>query len=513
LVYALCQPSTCNPAPTNEFGWYGTGLPVSSNAVKISTPGTASDYVWLSSPGQSKYFVPIELLTGTAGSLVRLPYVPNSMIMDRLANSLYFGSPYELMIVSTTNNALTKEDINVPGVVLAVSPDDSEVLINDQVRQEFYIYNVSSGTKTTFGGLGNAAAWSSDSKTLYITDNAALNSAACGTSTTSSVECGIIGHTDTLYVYSDSNWTTYALPPSPLPSSLPPGMLPSNTLSLPNPLPSNVAIASTMQTPALTIPSVGAYLRGSSTEAHTWCPSGTVGNYSSLTFFPLADTVPVQTDALVATTDGEHILGASVTGSVATLSDIDVTIPKYNCLTEVSGGTFLPLNNGDALSSLALTHTQNTLTLDPSKVNATAINQVIASPQSNLAFVTYTADATNTNAELPYYVPSTGSAAGTVGYLPLTGGSAISAPLAGAFTPDDTLFFVSTAGDNMLHTISVPLVTTDPANADQKTKLISPNLPACTPVSAGGVDSGCVFSGSGTIVPATVIAVKPRSTT
>jgi hypothetical protein len=493
-IYAICQPSSCNPAPTNEYGWYGTGLPVASNAVKITTPGTASGYVWLSSPGQSRYFVPIELLSGTAGSLVRLPYVPNSMIMDRLGTSLYFGSPYELMIASTANNTVTTENINVPGVVLAVSPDNSEVLINDQVLHEFYVYNVSASTKVTYSGMGNAAAWSPDSKTLYITDNAALNNAAAG----------IAGHTDTLYVYSESKWTTYNLQPSPLSSSLPPGILPTTTdQQITEVLPSNVAISSTVQTPAITIPSVGAYLRGSPTEAHAWCPSGTVGDYSSLTFYPWADTVPVQTDALVATTDGKHILGAAVSGGVTTLSDIDVTIPKFNCLyldTDSGYSANHELLNGELLSPLTLTHTQTTQTLDVSKVSATAINQVIASPQSNLAFVTYTAEASNTNAQLPYYVPGTG-----LGYVSLTGSSSISAPLAGAFTPDDTLFFVSTAGDNLLHYIDVSKLT--------DTKQVTPSLPACTPVAAGGVDTGCIFSGSGTVVPATAIAVKPRSTT
>jgi trimeric autotransporter adhesin len=506
-IYAICQPDTCNPAPTNEFGWYGTGLPVSSNPVTVTTPGTASGYVWLSAPGQSRYFVPIELLTNTVSSPVRLPYVPNSMVMDRLGNDLYFGSSHELMVVSTTGNTLTTENINVPGVVLAVSPDNSMVLINDQAQQKFYVYNVSGGTYTPFGGLGNAAAWSPDSKTLYITDNAALNS------TTSSLEQGITGHTDTLYVYSEKNWTTYALPSSPLSSTLPPGILPSS-VSLPNPMPSNVPLASTVQTPALTIPSVAAYLRGSPTEAHAWCPSGTVGNYSSVTFYPLADTVedasstPVQTDALVSSTDGEHILGAAVSGSVVALSDIDITIPKYNCLysdTDSGYSANHELLNGEILSPLTLTHTQNTQTLDSDKVKATAINQVIASPQSKLAFVTYTADANNTNAELPYYVPVSGSAFGTLGYVSLTGSSAISAPLAGAFTSDDTLFFVSTAGDNLLHYISVPTLT--------DTKQLSPDLPACTPVASGGTDAGCIFSGSGTVVPATAIAVKPRSTT
>jgi hypothetical protein len=502
-VYAICQPPSCNPSPINEVGLYGTGLSVSSNPVTITTPGTTSDYVWFGAPGQSQYFASVDLLTGSAGSPIRLPYVPNSMIMDRLGNNLFFGSPQELMTYNTATNSLSKENTNLPGVVLAVSPDSTQVLINDQVRHLFYIA-AGTGT-TTFGGMGNAAAWSPDSKTLYITDNAALNNAAEG----------ITGHTDTLYVYNQNNWTTYALPPSPLSSSLPPGVLPPTVGYSPaSVLPENVAISGTMQTPALTIPSVGAYLRGSPTEAHTWCPSGTIGDYTSMVFYPLADTVdssstvPVQSDAQVATTDGQHILGAAVTTSGAVLSDIGVTIPKLNCLSQDSEGNYLPMGYGDALMPLSMTHTLSQVPL--SGVSPTAINQVIASPASNLAFVTYTAAETNANATLPYYLPATSSAPYTLGYIPLTtqsGGTSPIAPLAGAFTPDDKLFFVSTAGDDMIHFISVPLVTTNPAGAD--TKQISPNLPACSPAT----DHGCTFSGSGTTVPATFIGVKTRSTT
>ena len=91
-IYAVCQPPTCNPSPINEIGIYGTGLPVSSNPVTVTTPGTASDYVWFAAPGQSQYVVPVELLTGTVGSTVRLPYVPNSMVMDRWA-TIFTSAP------------------------------------------------------------------------------------------------------------------------------------------------------------------------------------------------------------------------------------------------------------------------------------------------------------------------------------------------------------------------------------------------------------------------------------
>jgi hypothetical protein len=461
-VYASCQPTFCNPAPINQIGVNGTGLSISSNPVTITTPGTASDYLWFSAPGQSQYFIPIELLSGTVGSTVRLPYVPNSMMMDRTGTNLFFGSARELMMYSTVGNTLTKQDPTVPGVVLAVSPNDQTLLINDQVRQLFYLYSVSGGYTTTFGGMGSAAAWTPDSKTLYITDSASLGA----------------GHSDTLYVYSaNQDWTTYDL---------------SKTTG-------------GSQSLAITIPSVGAYLSGSqnfSTVAHTWCPAGPIGNAAATTFYPQGDSVAVQTDALAATTDGQHILGAALAEGAVSVADIGVTIPPASSIpnTEVSGACPAAVNG--VLQPLMLSHTLNQIPV--TKVNATAINQVVASPASNLAFITYTGS--TQGALLPYYVPGANGAAGTVNYVTLNGNSAITAPLAGAFSPDDKLFFVSTAGDNLIHYISVPTLT--------DTQQIAPNLPACTPISAGGNDAGCTLAAPTTNpVPATAIVVKPRATT
>jgi hypothetical protein len=484
-IYAICQPSTCNPSPINEVGLYGTGLSLSSNPVTVTVPGTASDYAWFSAPGQSQYFSPVQLLSGTAGSPVRLPYVPNSMVMDRLGNNLYFGSPHDLMVYNTTNNSLNSQTAYAPGVVLAVSPNNAQLLINDQERQVFYLYNIASSSSTTFGGMGNAAAWTPDSKTLYITDSAALNNLP------ENLAAGIASHTDTLYVYNvNTGWTTY-----PLPCSV------YNAISCPNP---SIGARSL----AITIPSVGAFLSGSDTLDHTWCPSGTVGNYDSMIFYPQpsGNSVAAETEVLAATTDGEHILGAALTGSVITLSDIGVNIPTAISPAGIPTPITCPLTTNsstgaETLSPLSAGPVLNaTLTLDPSKANATAVDQVVPSPVSNLAFVTYTGS--TPGAQLPYYVPGSGA-----NFIPLAGGSAVTAPLAGAFTPDDRLFFVSTAGDNMIHYIDVPTLTDK--------QQISPNLPACTPVSAGGNDLGCTFSGpsSQTYVPATTIAVKPRSIT
>ena len=467
-VYAICQPTTCNPAPIDQVGIYGTGLSISSNPVTVTVPGTASDYVWYAAPGQSQYVIPVELLSGTLGSTVRLPFVPNSMQVDRLGTNLYFGSDRELMIYSTSANAITKQDLTVPGVVLAASPNAQQLLINDQLRQVFYLYAISGGNSVIFGGVGNAAAWTPDGKTLYITDSAALGA----------------NHSDTLYVYNlNTGFTTYPLAPS----------------GAQNPGARNLAI---------TIPSVGAFLSGNPTVAHTWCPTGNVGDYANILFYPQGpppdNSVAAETDVLAATTNGNHILGASAAGGNITLSDIGLTIPQFNCLPPPAEDN--PLALGDPFFPLAL---QTTLTQAQVAAAAAYVNQVVASPASDLAFITYTPSSANPTSKLPYYVPGNGGAPGTVGYVTLMDGSSpsttVTAPIAGAFSPDNTLFFVSTAGDNQIHYISVPTLT--------DTEQIAPMLPSCVPVSAGGDDAGCAYTGSGTVVPASAIAVKPRSTT
>jgi hypothetical protein len=471
-VYAICQPATCNPSPINEVGaGDGTGLSSSSNPVNITTPGTASSYMWFSAPYQSQYFVPIELLSGSVGSTVRLPYVPNSMVMDQTGANLYFGSSHELMVYTTASNSLSSQNPNVPGVVLAVAPNNQTILINDQVRQVFYIYAASGSISATFGGMGSSAQWTPDSKTLYITDSAALNNPTAG----------ITGHTDTLYVYNaNTGWTTYDLTASGGAERL-----------------------------ALMIPGVGAYLSGNPTVAHTWCPAGTVGNYASMVFYPQGDSVAEANDVLAATTDGDHILGAAYAGGGVTFNDISVTVPTTTTASGAVTPAPCPVSAAGALTPLMITHTVNppqTLA-----ISATAVNQIVTSPAavtqgttaspSNISFITY--NGATPGATLPYYTQTSSSAAsGTIGYVTLTGAGTITAPVAGAFSSDGTLFFVSTAGDNLIHYINTSTLT--------DTQQISPNLPACTP----GTDPDCTITTPQTSpVPATAIAVKPRSTT
>jgi len=252
--------------------------------------------------------------------------------------------------------------------------------------------------------------------------------------------------------------------------------------------------------------------------AHTWCPTGTAGSAGGATnaaisaFYPQADSVSAATDILAATTDGKHILGAALgTGGIA-LSDIGFDTKEQAQFSAICPQT------GTTLGALNLGHTLNQTQI---AADATTVNQLVASPPPTLlngnksqapsfAFITY--DGTTAGAKLPYYVPNSDpTALGTVGYVALKGASRITAPVAGAFSPDNTLFFVSTAGDNRIHYIAIP---TSATAVPTDTQQISPNLPACVPQSA--TDPYCtnpLGTPKGSLTPATVITVKPRSTT
>ena len=433
-ITGICQPSTCNPAPVSQIGVFGTGLPVVGNTLSVTSPGRSSNYVWMAST-QSQFFSAVDLTTGTPGSPVKLPYPPNSMVLDQAGNTLYFGSYRELMVYSAVSNTLGKEDTNVPGVVLAVSPDSSTVVINDQLRQVIYLYTNSNGSYTSIGGLATRAAFSPDNKNVYV-----------------------VGP-DTLYVHNaNTGWSTYNI------SSTEP--TPACTLNNNSPLATGSGTFDPFCGPdlAITVPSIGPFITGTQTTARGFCPNTTV---NPPTYYPLAATVGAATDHVAATNDGMHIFGA---GLAQGFTDINVAIPTGPC-----PGT----NTG-----IQLTPTFNQLPL--SGISPSEIDQVVASPDSNIAFVTY--NSASATGLLPAYQPSASAGQpGTLTNVQLSGTA--QAPISGIFSPDETVFFVGTSGDDLIHFV-------DPATL-KDTQTINPNL----------------TDPNGKPVPVQMLAVKPRATT
>jgi hypothetical protein len=424
VITAVCQPGTCNPAPFSQIGLYGNGTPLTSNGITINATGTASTEIYMGSTS-SQYVYPVDFTTGQPGSLIKLPYVPNSMVITQDGSSIYLGSTQGLMSISTATNNQGAVNQNVPGKVLAVSPDGGTVVITDPTRQTISLYSPSSSSVvTSYGGIGTSAKWSPDAQTVYIT-------------TTSNVLLTHSGFT---------NWQVTALGGA-------------------DALYTDVTIM---------VPSIGAYFAGgpnsAATEGRSYCPAGVVSGTTTPqsvanTFYPLADVDAAVTDKVAATNDGLHIIGATVTAP-ARLSDLTINQPTPVNGNQPNG----PQGCTTAKGQVAFTSSPTTKPL--ASIAATAINGIIPAANSSLAFVTYT----GTSGLLPYYIPSTG----TLNFFTLgNGATATSAPLSGVFSTDGLTFYVGTGGagtdtasvDNNVHILSVNGTTLT------ETGILSPNLP------------------------------------
>ncbi len=413
-ITAVCNPGSCNPAPFSQIGVNGNGKPITSNGITVTAAGTSASVLYMASTN-SQFIATEDFTTGQLGSPIKLPFVPNSMVISQDGSTLYLGSPQGLMTVATTSNTVTATYTTVQGTVLAVAPNNSYAVVTDPTRQTVSLVTPTGGVFTSNNGIGTRAAWTPDSNTLYVLANTG----------------GVTGQSNQLLTYSTFVGWQVVTPGTPY---------------------TDVAV---------TVPSVGAYFAGAQTDGRSDC-SSTIENFAtappvaSNMFYPLADTKAVPTDRLIATTDGKHILGATTTAPAA-LQDLAITLPT----TVVNGTTTIaacPQPNQPQVAPGYFTSTPSTHPL--ASLTPTAITGVVAASNSGTAFVTYT----GTGSVLPLYQPGTG----TLTNIPLTG--AAMAPVAGVYSSDDTTFYAGTSGDNQVHIISVTGATS------KDTGTLSPNL-------------------------------------
>jgi hypothetical protein len=275
-ITAVSQPPACNPSPYNLIGEFGNGTPITSQPVQVSAKGTGNSTLLYIGSTQSQYVQTYDFTVNTQASPTRLPYAPNSFVLSNDGTTIYMGTANELMVYSTNSNSLTKQDTSVNGPVLAISPDNSQIVITDPVRQLVYIYAAASGVITEYGGVGTTAHYSDDSSTVYITT-------ADGR----------------MLVYNTfTGWTA-------------------------------VPLQSAATGVAVTVPNAGVYLGTNPVDVHTNCPTTTVNGsgISSTTtnvFYP--DLGPVAganganttgdglvTNNIASTNDGLHELAATPT--------------------------------------------------------------------------------------------------------------------------------------------------------------------------------------------------------
>ena len=402
-VTAFCLPPSCNPAPIESIGRYpngtpsGNGKPISSNSIDVTTPGTVSSLIWVAST-DSLYLLPLDLTTGTVPTPTRLPLQPNSMVLTQNGASIYLGSAQGLMTFSTGGNSVINTNIAIQGPVLAASPDSTQLIVTDPLRNTVSIYVPGTSTiATSFAGVGTRAAFTPDGVTAYVvtTDNHLL-------------------------VYTPAtSWHQYDLS-------------------------ANGAVNDVIAA----IPAVGAFAgTATSVNGHSYCPNTTA---AVTDYYPQASNTVVSAavvDRLAATNDGKHVLDvrlANVNGTPVVndlLLGAGAGLPTQEC----------PENGSTPVFTTAVNTTLTGLT-------AGTVTGVVPASDSSLAVITNTAatGAAGTGAQLAVYRPAT-TGAGTASAATLAKGA--TAAVAGVISSDNRFFYAGTSGDNLLHFITLATLT------------------------------------------------------
>ena len=385
-VYAACLPPACNPSPLDYLGLYGNGQPLASNAVRINAPGTVSSIIYMTNFSNGPYFSALNTNSSVV-TPVTMPYVPNSMVISQDGTKLYFGSDTELMSYTTSNLSLAGADLNVPGKVLAVSPDGTTLIISGYTKAQsgqpvgqpvLYIYSVSTGTFLSQGTVSPAtrAQFSADGTTVYI----------------------VAGQQEYIAT-SNISWTIQPVV--------------------------NGAVNG-MDIAAFT-PSVGAFFSGPNTQVVNYCTTqyvpATINHPGSATFFYPAASTGLPSDRLGISNDGIHLFTATSANSSSTpftFTDACVSVSPYNnfaggkCTAPVTpaGDNPIPVapcpitvNTGDkTFSTSGILPAGASLTGVPVATSSSTLSGANSFFTAYTAFLTYTGVTSSSGgAVLPYH--------------------------------------------------------------------------------------------------------------
>ena len=135
-VTATCSYPNCNVLLSPQY---------SQNVVTTTVVGGTSTTVYAAST-KSTMLVPFPINTDVPGTAITLPYTPNSIIADPAGAKIYLGSTTALMVYTVSTGAVTT--FSVPGVIQAISPDGTRLLLSDTVGDNLNYYNISTDTIT-----------------------------------------------------------------------------------------------------------------------------------------------------------------------------------------------------------------------------------------------------------------------------------------------------------------------------------------------------------------------------
>jgi trimeric autotransporter adhesin len=176
-IVASCTPPSCNP---------GLNTPVYSNLVTVSVNGNSTGAAYATG-ANSTTIVPIDAATNTAGTPITIPTITisgttfnplvNSVVFAPDGNNAYVGTDRGLHTLGVTNNTLTFT-LNLPGKVLAVSPDGTRVLISNVTAGLLYAVNPVATPAPTAESFSipnaTAAGFSPDGLKAYIVSGSTI---------------------------------------------------------------------------------------------------------------------------------------------------------------------------------------------------------------------------------------------------------------------------------------------------------------------------------------------------
>jgi hypothetical protein len=170
-VVASCTPPNCNKNASATF----------SNVVTTTVQNSTSDTgvtanetnVYATGLGANQIY-PIDTTTFTLGTVISLPYTPNSMLMSHDGGHIFLGSDTFAMVVATSSNSVST--LGFPGKALAESPNNGYVIFAN-TSSGVGAVNIMSQSSLTVANLGGftipnvtAASFTPDGNTVYFTD-------------------------------------------------------------------------------------------------------------------------------------------------------------------------------------------------------------------------------------------------------------------------------------------------------------------------------------------------------
>jgi len=152
-----------------------TGSPANTTVYATSTQCNTVTGVPI--PGCQPLVYPISTSNNTVGNSTTLPSSPNSFIFAPAGSKAFLGSDAGLMTFSPGTTSTVTQMNNVPGKILAISPDSNKLIVSDtkSIPNQVYILENLAGTGNTAPGVtallitgATAAAFSPDGLRAYI---------------------------------------------------------------------------------------------------------------------------------------------------------------------------------------------------------------------------------------------------------------------------------------------------------------------------------------------------------